>query len=365
MPRRRSEPRPAASDRRRAARTARPAASERSMTSRRPMEPRDLARIRFVSDPQISPDGARVAFVVTQLSEERDEYLSNIWMVDVTGGEPRRFTTGPKRDTAPRWSPDGVRLAFVSERDTDKKPQLYVMRTDGGEPRRLTDLANGISDPVWSPDGTRLAFVARVGGWQEPESEHERKKSRPARVITSLKYRWNAEGFTYDRRPHVFAVSAEGGAPTQITDGDYADADPAWSPDGTQLAFVSARHATRDEDDQADVWLVSSAGGEPRRVTDTSGTASVPTFSPDGAEIAFARRVGANSVGDNVQLSAVPATGGAPRALAPSLDRSLAGPIRPIWCRDGRIVFPVEDRGDVVLYRIAAPSVATREGGDP
>src|SRR5262249_33524541 len=146
----------------------------------RAMEPRDLTRIRFVSDPEISPDGAHVAFVVTELSEERDEYLSNIWMVNVTGGEPKRFTTGPKRDTTPRWSPDAARLAFVSERDGDKKPQLYVMRADGGEPWRLTELVNGISDPVWSPDGRRLAFVARVGGWQEPESEQERKKSKPA-----------------------------------------------------------------------------------------------------------------------------------------------------------------------------------------
>src|SRR2546425_10220397 len=143
-----------------------------TVPSRRAMTPQDITCIRFISDPQLSPDGRQVAFVVTALSEDQDEYRSNIWVVDTTGGEPRRFTTGPKRDTAPRWSPDGSRLAFVSERDTDKKPQLYVLRTDGGEPRRLTDLANGISDPVWSPDGTRLAFVARIGGWPEPESEH-------------------------------------------------------------------------------------------------------------------------------------------------------------------------------------------------
>ena len=92
--------------------------------SRRAMTPQDITRIRFISDPQLSPDGRRVAFVVTTLSEDQDEYLSNIWMVDTTGGEPRRFTTGPKRDTAPRWSPDGSRLAFVSEREAKQKAQL-------------------------------------------------------------------------------------------------------------------------------------------------------------------------------------------------------------------------------------------------
>src|SRR5919198_1792170 len=98
-----------------------------TIPSRRAMTPQDITRIRFVSDPQLSPDGRRVAFVVTRLSEDQDEYLSNIWVVDTTGGEPRRFTTGQRRDTAPRWSPDGTRLAFVSDRDATKKPQLYVM----------------------------------------------------------------------------------------------------------------------------------------------------------------------------------------------------------------------------------------------
>src|SRR5215510_5796074 len=197
----------------------------------RGMIPGDLTRIRVATDPQISPDGRQVAFVVTTLSEERDEYLSNIWLVEAAGGTPRRFTAGPLRDTAPRWSPDGSRLAFVSERDPKKKGQLYVMPVQGGEPIRLTDLRNGVAAPEWSPDGTRLAFVSRVGGWQEPDSEEEKRKSRPARVISTLKYKLNGEGFTYDRRPHLFVVPADGGTPTQLTDGDFADADPAWSPD--------------------------------------------------------------------------------------------------------------------------------------
>ena len=118
-----------------------------TVPSRRAMTPQDITRIRFISDPQLSPDGRRVAFVVTMLSEDQDEYLSNIWVVDTAGGEPRRFTTGPKRDTAPRWSPDGSRLAFVSERVPKQKAQLYVMPADGGEPARLTDLPQWCSPP--------------------------------------------------------------------------------------------------------------------------------------------------------------------------------------------------------------------------
>ena len=120
-------------------------------TTGRPMTPQDLTRIRFISDPQISPDGQRVAFVVTMLSDDKDQYLSNIWMVDTAGGEPRRFTTGPKRDSMPRWSPDGTHLAFLSEREAHSKAQVYVIPAAGGEPIRLTKLPNGVMQHVWSP----------------------------------------------------------------------------------------------------------------------------------------------------------------------------------------------------------------------
>src|SRR5437773_6737635 len=216
-----------------------------AMSPARGMVPEDLTRILFVTDPQVSPDGRRIAFVVTSLSDERDEYLSNIWIVDAAGGAPRRFTAGPRRDIEPRWSPDGARLAFLSERAPKEKLQLYVMPADGGEPTRVTLLENGVGSRVWSPDGARVAFVSPVGGQREPESEEERRKSRPARVITSLKYRFNGEGFVYDRRPHVFVVAIDGAPPRQVTDGDFIDADPVWAPDGRSIVFVSARHAER------------------------------------------------------------------------------------------------------------------------
>src|SRR4029453_5791156 len=125
----------------------------RMSDGRRGMAPLDLTRIAFVTDAQISPDGRRIAFVITSLSEERDEYLSNIWIVDAVGGEPRRFTAGPRREVEPRWSPDGPRPAFLSERSPKEKPQLYVMPADGGEPTRLTSLENGAGRVAWRPGG--------------------------------------------------------------------------------------------------------------------------------------------------------------------------------------------------------------------
>src|SRR5215831_9155843 len=332
-----------------------------AVSAARGMVPGDLTRIQLVTDPQVSPDGRRIAFVVTTLSEERDEYLSNIWIVDAGGGAPRRFTAGPRRDLEPRWSPDGSRLAFLSERTPKDKLQLYVMPADGGEPTKLTALDNGVSSAAWSPDGSRVAFVSPVGGQREPDSEEEKRKSRPARVITSVKYRFNGEGFIYDRGPHVFVVSTDGAAPVQLTDGDFIDADPTWSPDGDSIVFASARHAERDDDDASDLWRVAAKGGTPQRLTATVGPVMLPAFSPDGRSIAYLARPGKNAYGRNVRLYVVPSDGGEAVCLTGALDRSCGAlHVRPSWSVDGRsIVVAAEDRGDVGLWRV------TTVGGEP
>jgi dipeptidyl aminopeptidase/acylaminoacyl peptidase len=322
------------------------------------MIPEDLTRLSLVTDPQLSPGGRRIAFVVTTLSEDRDEYLANIWVTDVDGGSPRHFTAGPRRDLEPRWSPDGTRLAFLSERAPREKLQLYVMPVDGGEPTKLTTLDNGVSSVTWSPDGSNLAFVSPVGGSREPESEDERRKSRPARVITSLKYRLNGEGFIYDRRPHVFVVAIDGTAPVQLTDGDFIDADPAWAPDGQSIVFVSARHAERDDDDASDLWRVPVKAGAPQRLTATAGPVLLPAFSPDGRTIAYLARPGRNAFGRNVRVFTIPSTGGDATCLTSALDRSCGAlHVRPLWSPDGRsMIVAVEDHGDTGLWRVAAQS---------
>lgn len=319
----------------------------------RPMEPADLCRIQWLSDPQFSPDGQRVAFVVTTLSEEKDEYLSSIWLVSCAGGEPKRFTTGPARDTTPRWSPDGSQLAFLSDRQRKRGAQLYIMPTDGGEATPLTDLTRSVSSPVWSPDGRRLAFISRVGGWEEPESEEEKRKSKPARIIGAMRYRFNDEGFTYDRPTHVFTVAITGGAPTQITEGECAASGPAWSPDNRWIAFASARHADRDYDNAADIFVVPADGGEPRQITDTAGPAGSPSFSPDGRKVAYVGSRRRNETGRNARLFTIPVDSGAPTCLTPDLDRSVTALGAPLWSADGRsLLIGVTDQGNEALYRV-------------
>ncbi len=330
-----------------------------SEIQRRGMTPADLFRLVIVSDAQISPDGSKVALVRTRMDEEKDEYLSNIWIASTTAGEAVQFTYGQKRDLSPRWSPDGRFLAFLSERNDDKKAQLYVIASDGGEPRRLTSQKSGAGQPVWSPDGSRIAFASRVAP-EEPE-EKEGDKSRPARVITQLRYKSNGEGFVYDRRRHIFVVNV--GATedeveaTQVTDGDWDDGTPVWSPDGREIAFASARHENRDYDQVSDIWAVPAHGGEPRKATQGRGPAGNPAWSPDGRLIAYAGDEHALDMGRNTKIYVVPAEGGEPRCLTAGLDRTCApgsGSLGPVWSADSRhIYFGIEDQGTVPVYRVA------------
>jgi dipeptidyl aminopeptidase/acylaminoacyl peptidase len=326
----------------------------------RPMVPEDLLRIRFVGDPQLHPDGRRIAFVVTTLSEARDEYLSTIWIVDVEGGDPRPFTRGPRLDTAPRWSPDGRWLAFVSEREKRSQGQLHVMPADGGEALRLTDLKPGVTSPTWSPDGRWLAFVSRVGGWEEPADEEERERSKPPRVIDILKYKSNGVGFVYDRPQQIFVVAREGGPPRPLTSGAFENRHPTWAPDSRHLAFVSARHAERDEDGAADVFVVSVDGGEPRQLTRTEGPASSPAFSPDGRTIVYLGHADPRGVSRHSRVYTVPVEAGPPVCRTAAFDRnceSMMDAVGPQWIGPaGALLFQADDEGDAPVYRLMTTS---------
>ena len=318
------------------------------------MVPEDVFALTGVSDPRLSPDGTTVAYVVGAVDGEANEYHGAVWLAAADGSSaPRRFTAGTKSDADPRWSPDGSRLAFTSNRD-GKVMQLYVMPVDGGEPRKLTDRKEDVTEAAWSPDGGTIVFVSRV---RDAAYDEEDDKRREPRRISRLQYKLDSVGWTVDRPQHLFTVPADGSAePIQLTHGDVEDYGPAWSPDGLTLAFISARHPDWDLEMVTDVYLVDGGGGEPRRLTGGGGSIAGLSWSPDGSRLAVQLYPGVYDDPRHTQIAVVDAASGELRVVTASLDRDCGGyphPREPQW-DGGDLVFSVQDHGRTHLYRVAA-----------
>jgi len=328
------------------------------------MQPQDVYEIVNASDPRISPDGSRIAYVVTQIDAEASEYRSAIWIVPFDGSsDPTQFTAGERRDTTPRWSPDGKWLAFASSRGEDPKTpsNLYVIPAGGGEARKLTDQKESVESVVWSPDSTRIAFTARVR--DEAYEEEDEKKRQPRRFLRVF-HKLDSVGWTGDRRKQVFVVAVDGSGPeTQLTSGDYENDGPAWSADGTQIFFDGLRDENWDTTLINHLYVVDAAGGEPKKLTGDDASYGAPSVSPDGALVAFQYSLEDETYPHHSQIGVMSPDGSNERILTRSLDRQCApypDSREPIW--DGnRIVFSVEDGGNIHLYAVSADGSAEPE----
>ncbi len=339
------------------------------------MVPEDIARLRQVADPQVSPAGSAVAFTVSDPDVESNTYRRQIWLAptDSADGQPQPFT-GQGHEIMPRWSPDGRRLAFVSAPPGNGPSEICILPVAAAGERIVVCSWHGaVTELAWSPDGSRLAFVARdpdVEQYGKPGQPRE-ARDMPPRRVTRLIYRLNAAGWTTDRPNRIFVVAADGSsAPRSVTPGSFQADGLAWSPDGSKIAFTSARHDTWDLDLANDLWVVRVDGTpEPERLTEGGSTYARPSWSPDGQQLAYYFNRTPLENPRHRQVGVLELSSRQNRVLTADLDRNcqlLGLPVSPTWVGD-HLLFSAEDSGNVHLYQVKADGTGKPEiivGGD-
>lgn len=301
------------------------AAQKRNITEK------DLFNFNWIGDPQISPDGSRVAFVRVTVNDKKDGYNTAIWTVLLGTGETHQLTSGP-RDSSPRWSPDGKYLVFVRVTEKDGRPdvpQLFMLPMSGGDSFQFTSIIRGATQPQWSPDGKTIAFINGANpedlakqnemqkeGLPSPApaalqpaatpaaspsgtSKVDDKRQSDVRVITQAVYRSNDAGYLDPKHPsHIWLITAprktdEKVTPRQLTSGRFAEDNITWARDGSQIYFTSDRtDEPYYELPSTTVYSVPHSGGQPARLTSFNMEARSFVVSPNGKQFAFVASVG-------------------------------------------------------------------------
>ena len=366
-------------------------AQKRSITEK------DLFSFIWIGDPQISPDGFRVAFVRVTVNEKKDGYNTAIWSVSPSTGETRQLTNGP-RDSSPRWSPDSKYIAFVRVTEKDGRPdqpQLFMLAMAGGDSFQFTNLPRGASQLQWSPDGKAIAFVnganpeeiakmaprptAQASPSPSPtDARKAEEHESDVRVITRAVYRANGAGYLDTKHPqHVWIVAAprtgdEKVTPRQLTTGRYDDGNVTWARDSSQIYFTSD-HTDEPyyELPKTAIYAIDATGGQPRKLTSFDMGSGAFSVSPNGKQLAFFA-----SVNKPVQSYTEPdlwviniADNAQPRNLTTTFDYDVGSGVGgdntaprggggnpPVWAADGRSIIAVygkEGRANLGAFDVA------------
>ena len=375
-----------------------------ALAEKRNITEKDLFDFVWIGDPQVSPDGSRVAFVRVTVNDKKEGYNTSIWTVPVGGGEgPHQLTKGD-HDSTPRWSPDGKFLLFLRATEKNGKPeppQLALLPTEGGDSFVFTDLPKGAGSPSWAPDGKTIAFTSDTNAEDLTKQEKKKAKEEEAkkagsgntpsgpderesdvRVITRAVYRQDNEGYADPKHPtHIWLVSAPRTAnekvkPRQLTKGRFDEESATWSKDGSQIYFTSDRnHEPYYELPKTDLYSVAAAGGEPVKITTIDllfggfgpGGGAL-SLSPDGKQVAFTasttRPINSYTQADLWVLDLLP--NAKPRNLTTNFDFDVPGFVigdasppraggqnKPIWMPDGKgliAVYTKDGKATLALF---------------
>jgi len=322
----------------------------------RTLQAADLFSLEVAADPQISPDGSRIAYVRRSGDIMTDRMRPSIWLIDTVTGEQMPLVAGIGSHSQPRWSPDGKRLAYVSTAEGGAA-QLYVRWMASGESVRVTGLPDSPNAIAWSPDGRQIAYAMFVGddglklGAAPPKPEGA-KWAEPLEIHSAVTYRADGEGYLKPGFSHLFLVASDGGAPRQLSFGAAHDNGPiSWSRDGRTLYFSANRGPNWEREPlDSEIYALDIASGAARAITDRRGPDSDPVVSPDGTKIAYLGFDDKKLGYQNVSLYVMDRDGANSRILTGALDRTLGS---PVWAADGRALYAdYDDKGETKVARI-------------
>jgi len=323
----------------------------------RALEIQDLVRIKRVGAPLVSPDGEWVAYTVTTRSLTPDESGTRIWMVPTDGGDALPMTAEAGSVSSPEWSPVGKYLSFLATRGDSAKTQVWAIDRRMGEGRQLTDTKWGVSGYEWSPDGSKILLSLRDPDPIDTLPAHEKPKSTPPWEVDRLEFKRDYVGYlTGNRHTHLYVFDIATKEVTQITSGDYDASSPGWSPDGTRVAFVANRTEDPDANTNSDIWVVAAdntnKGASLIQVTANQGRDGQPAWSPDGEWIAYVTQTEPEIDWYEVTKLALARSDGSGevRILTADLDRFVSS---PRFSENGRYVFVrIEDSAENHLGRV-------------
>lgn len=322
----------------------------------------DMQALRHVSDIQVSPDGKWIAYSVRSIDEKKDRGSSQIFMISRDGRSTVQLTDPQYSATSPLWNFDGRYLAFLSARGEGGKTQVWTLDLRGGEAQQQTDVPQGVNEFRWSPNDESMVLLIKDQSENDLRAAEARKKGESVKprpwAIDRLAFKKDYVGYLDGTHTHVYLLPKRGAAPVQLTFGDFDDTQPAWSPDGKSIAFVSNRTKEPDANLNTDIWVVSAARGAaaptPLQVTTSPSQDRSPAWSHDSKSIAYVSTH--NLVGTsygNEELMLVAASGGEPRSLTHDLDRSIPSWTPPVFAKDDKSIYvELEDSGEVHLARI-------------
>lgn len=315
------------------------------------LQGRDLFALEVATDPQISPDGKTIAYVRKSGDIMTDRARSSIWLIDVGTGKQTPIAAGSSGNASqPRWSPDGQRIAYIAS-EPSEKPQLFVHWMTNHATARVTGLPDAPQDIAWSPDGKQIAYTMNVPGeglklGKAPEKPEGAQWAPPLEIIDRVDYRNDGGGYVTPGYSHIFVVPADGGAPRQLSFGDYNDGGPlAWTPDGASILFTSVRKPDwQQQVFDSEIYALDTASGAITPLTTRVGPDNSPVISPDGRQVAYLGFDDKRLAYQNTRLSIMNRDGSGARTITANLDRSID---KIEWSADGKSLYALYDQEGV------------------